>query len=183
MATDEEKNEGETVVAPPPAGKGKLIALIVGGVILLLVAVGVPTALLLMKKSDAETAKLAANAAGEDAVHPEGFAEEEEYDENEEPIGAIYPLQTFVVNLAENNTFLRCQVQLEFVGQAVPKRFYVRQVPIRDAILNLLASRKPSELASESGKENLKSSIKDLVNEGLKREEVKQVYFTQFVMQ
>ena len=65
----------------------------------------------------------------------------------------------------------------------MPKRFYVRLVPIRDGVIRILSSRTPSELMSHEGKEALKQALKEMMNDVLKKEEVKNIYFTQFVVQ
>jgi flagellar FliL protein len=187
MAEEDDREDGDSG-AENTAGKKRkinMVLLISCGLLFLVLAVGVPAAYFMLAKKDSAIEKLEADIleAEENNVQEEGWEDEEEYDENEEPLGAIFPLHTFVVNLASNDSYLRCQVQLEFKGQTVPKRFFVRQVPIRDALLKLLASRTPEELASGDGRQELKESVKQVVNDMLKREEVKEVYFTQFVMQ
>ena len=47
----------------------------------------------------------------------------------------------------------------------------------------LLSKKTADDLSVEKGKEVLRGELKDLVNETLKKEEVKRVYFTQFVIQ
>ncbi|MDC0358695.1 flagellar basal body-associated FliL family protein, partial [Oligoflexia bacterium] len=112
----------------------------------------------------------------------EGYEDEVSLEEDEEPLGAIFPLETFVVNLTEGG-YLRCQVQLEFETRDIPKRFYVRQVPIRDAILGLFSARTKKDLSKEDGRRQIKKDIRELINEILRRQEVRHVYFTQFVVQ
>lgn len=186
MVDDDTREEGEEG-AEATGNKRKLnvILLISCGILFLVLAVGVPAAYFMLADKEDAIERLEADIleAEENMVQEEGWEEEYEYDEDEEPLGAIFPLHTFVVNLAADDSYLRCQVQLEFKGQTVPKRFFVRQVPIRDALIKLLASRTPEELSSGDGRQELKESVKQVVNDMLKREEVKEVYFTQFVMQ
>ncbi|NBS70712.1 hypothetical protein EBT31_17635, partial [bacterium] len=68
-----------------------------------------------------------------------------ELEEGEELLGAIVPLDTFLLNLAKGK-YIRMQVQLEFSGLDIPKSFYSRAVPIRDSIY-----RDARFEASESG--------------------------------
>lgn len=180
----EKKEDEEAAVEAPPAkgGKGKLIAIIaVAGILLLVMAVG--ATVFVMKSGEKTTEQLAADAAShEENILPEGHSDEDEYDEGEEPLGAMYPLDSFVVNLSGGG-FIRTQIQLEFIEREIPKRFYVRLTPIRDALISMLAQRRKEDIVSKDGKNELKNEIKESVNDVLKKEEVKNVYFTQFVVQ
>lgn len=181
----EEENE-ETTEADGNSGsdKKKKLLLIAGGVLLLCIAIGAPVAIMLMKGgAETDDAHLSGDAAHtENDLQLEGIADEDELEEDEEALGAIFPLETFVVNLAEKG-YLRCQMQLEFETRDVPKRFYVRLVPIRDQIITLLNSKKRSDLLSAKGVDQLKEEVKEVANEVLRRADVRNVYFTQFVVQ
>lgn len=180
---EKDKEEGGAEAAAPAKGKGKLL-IIVGGLIALLVAIGVPLYLFVLKPAPVEekTDELEADAAHEHHLVPEGHGEEEELLEGEVPLGAFFPLDTFVVNLT-GGRYLRMQAQLEFAEREIPQRFYSRTVIVRDAIINLISARTADDVQSAEQKIALKKDIKDIVNEILKKEEVKQVYFTQFVVQ
>lgn len=180
----DEKDEGETEGAETaPAKSKKTLFLIIGGIVVILIAIGVPTAIMLSRGSSKESEELEGDAANQVKVlAPEGHEDEEELVEGEEPLGAIFPLDTFVVNL-NGGKFARVQAQLEFTGRDVPSRFYGRTVVIRDAIITLLSSRTHESLQDVKDREDLKREMKDLVNEILKKEEVKRVYFTQFIVQ
>ncbi len=184
MAEAEKKDEKKEGAEAPAPAKSKKLLFVVGGVVLLVILIGVPVAIFATKSKTTEaTEQLAANAASHtDSVIPEGANDEDELLEGEEPLGAIFPLDTFVVNLS-GAKYIRAQIQLEFTERDVPKRFYSRMVPIRDSIITLLTSKTAEDLGSEKGKENLRGELKDLVNEALRKEEVRKIYFTQFVIQ
>jgi flagellar FliL protein len=178
--------EGADAAKAAPKGKSKLL-LVVGAVVLLLVAIAVPVALMLggKKEEHKDTDLLDADAAHSDGGEKlviEGLGEEDELEEGEEPLGAILPMESFVVNLTEGG-YLRLQAQLEFNAREVPRRFYTKVVPIRDSLLTLLASKRVEELSEPRGRDTLRTQIKDVINEVLRKEEVKHVYFTQFVLQ
>lgn len=181
---EEDRDEENTEATEAPAKKGHKILFIVGGVILLLVAVGTPLVFMMIggeeQPSEAQLSEDAATPK-EDLVI-EGFEDEDELDEGEEAIGAIFPLESFVVNLNEGG-YLRCQVQLEFATRDVPKRFYLRLVPVRDTLLDLLSSKTRKELLERKGREQLKDEVKERVNEVLRRADVDKVYFSQFLVQ
>jgi len=170
--------------APAPGWLHKKKMILIAAVAVLLLVLGVPV--YFWVRSHTHTTPTAAMFGQEEEFQklvPEGSQEEDELDEDEEALGALFPLDTFVVNLAGGKNYLRCQVQVEFKERDVPKRFYVRLVPIRDGVIRILSSRTPSELMSHEGKEALKQALKEMMNDVLKKEEVKNIYFTQFVVQ
>ncbi len=185
MAEESEKEADKPAEAAPPkkGGMGKVL-LIVGAIVLILAGVGIPVTLLMLKKT-APTEEVEADAAHQPEGHgltEEGAAEESELQEGEEPLGGMLPFDTFVVNLKDGR-YLRVQMQFEFVERDIPKKVYPRIVPIRDAVLALLASRSAAEVLSSQGRDALKRDIRDLVNESLRKEDVKNVFFSQFVVQ
>lgn len=181
------KDEKEGEAAAPAKKSKKMLFIGIGAFVFLVLAIGIPVTILALK-SKGETPKvesLAADAAQTESAAtlvPEPTLEEEELAEGEEPLGAILPLDTFVVNL-NGGRYIRCQMQLEFQSRDIPKKFYTRSVPIRDGIIMLLTSKTADEVGSEKGKEQLRAEVKDLIDETLKKEEIKRVYFTQFVIQ
>jgi flagellar FliL protein len=126
----------------------------------------------------------AADSASADDIgfKAEGTDEELELEDGEEPLGAIYPLDTVLVNLS-GGKFIRCQVQLEFSGRDVPKKFFSHVVPIRDEMIRLFTSRSEADVTSSKGKAQLKADIKAIVAAITKKDLVKNVYFTQFIVQ
>jgi flagellar FliL protein len=107
---------------------------------------------------------------------------EVELAEGEELLGAIVPLDAFLVNLS-GGKYIRLQVQAELETPDIPRRFYSRVVPMRDQIISLLTQKTAAELEGGDGKEKLKQAIKDIMNQQLRREDVRRIYFTQFVIQ
>ncbi len=190
MAAAEEKapakktEEGEAPEGTPaPASKGKSKMLLFGGIGAAVVVVAVVVIVVLLsggKKTKTVEQEEEPAVQQEQSVSVDESADEME--ENEEPIGAMYPLESFVVNL-KGGGYLRTQIQLEFSERDITPRFFVRQVQVRDGIITLLSSKTQDELSTPEGKDKLKSEIKDLVNEVMKKQEIKRVYFTQFVVQ
>lgn len=175
---EEEKTE---TPAPAPKKSKTMLFVIVGVVLLLIIGGGVAFFLMSGKKENA-TEELASDAAQEEGLTPEAAQEEEPLEEGEEALGAIFPLDTFVVNL-NGGRYIRVQIQIEFASRDIPSRFYGRIVPIRDVIITALTKKTADDVLAEQGKENLKKEIRDIVNQILKKEEVKRVYFTQIVVQ
>lgn len=183
---EENKEEAKEAAAPPK--KSMLPLMIIGGCLLLGLAIGIPTTFYLLKGEDIPVAEeLPADAAKPEETQAEQEAgavsfEAEELKEGEEVIGAIFPLETFVVNL-NTGRYIRCQIQVEFVEREVPKVFYNKLIIIRDAIIGLLAAKKSEDILDPRGRLALKTDLKDLINEQLHKQEVKNIYFSQFVVQ
>jgi len=180
---DLEEGEEGAEVAPPATGGKKKRYLIIGGIVFLVLAAGVPAAIFAFKSKAPTNEELPA-----DAAQPESQAAstttpyEEELAEGEEALGAIIPFDTFIVNLS-GGRYIRLQAQVEFNTLDVPRKFYTRLVPIKDQIISALTQKTADELITVKGKDSLRLQIKDTINETLRKEEVKRVYFTQFVIQ
>ncbi len=157
--------------------------IVIAGVAAIVIGVGAPVGYFLLGSSPEPEVKEAAvgnleQTEGSSVVNDDTV----ELEEGEEALGAILPLETFLVNLA-GGKYIRLQMQIEFDSPDVPKKIYSRMVPIRDGIITLLTQQESSDLEDLKGKEKLKKSIRDLINERLHREDVRRIYFTQFVIQ
>ena len=60
--------------------------------------------------------------------------------------------------------------------------FKVKAPKIRDAIINILNSKKPSDVASTEGREALKNEVIKVSNSLLAKGKVKSIFFTNFVI-
>lgn len=184
MAEESGKKEEKEAKTTAPA-KSKKLLFIVLGLVLVLIAIGVPL-FLFMGKEDQKPSDSAekveidvSTVAREKALLVEA---EEELEEGEEVLGAVVPLDAFVLNL-KGGRFVKFQIQIEFVERDVPKKFLQRAAIIRDGIITLVNNRSADDVLEREGKEKLRKDIRNVVNEAMRKELVKQVYFTQFVVQ
>lgn len=185
MADKEEKEESSREAEVQPKKSKKKLILIVGiSFFVLLVLIAVPAYFFLFSSSDKKTEKLESDAAEQKEIvlMMEGFEEEDEASEVEEVMGAFFPFDTFVINLSGGG-YLRCQVQIEFAARDVSKKFLTKLIPIRDELINLMSNQTRELLTTEEGRGDLKRLIKETINTTLRKEEVKKVYFSQFVIQ
>lgn len=186
---DGAKGEEAAPVAAPAKGKSKLL-FIIGGVVLLLGVAGAAAAMVLLKhdnKPEGEqggiaSAEIAQSEGGKPVAESSISNEEDELEEGEEPLGAIFPMEPLVVNLA-GGSYIRLQAQVEFTAREIPRRFYARLVLVRDSMITLLSQKKADDLITAKGKDQLRGELRDIVNEALHKQEAKKVYFTQFVVQ
>lgn len=186
MAEEKETEQKEAEALPAPRNSKK--TLVIGGVVCLVLGVGAPIGYFMFNSSEppakVEDVKVDTKEEPSESNHSklEGQADSLELEEGEEALGAIVPFETFLVNLS-GGKFIRLQLQVEFESADIPKRFYSRMVPIRDAVIALLTQQSAGDLEDIKGKEKLKKDIKELINEQLHREDARRVYFTQFVIQ
>lgn len=100
--------------------------------------------------------------------------------------GKMMGLDPFAVNLATgagtNPRYARVSVAME-LEQGVPyQEFEVKLPRVRDTVINLLNSKRPVELNTVEGREQLKEEIKKSVNGFMSQSKVKGVYFTSFAI-
>lgn len=105
--------------------------------------------------------------------------------EMKDKIGAIFPLETFVVNLADqdNQKYLKLTVQLEMNEETVTKELNKRRPQLRDLIIGLLSMQKYSDVSTYKGKTFIRKEIISRINNVILTGSVKRVFFTEFVLQ
>ena len=104
---------------------------------------------------------------------------------NVDQLGIMYDLGTFVVNLADKDAdrYLKIDIVLELENEQVKMEVDKRLPMIKDAITTLLITKTSEELQTTEGMELLKEEIIKRVNALLPLGGVKNVYFTEFVIQ
>ncbi len=97
----------------------------------------------------------------------------------------MFPLDPFVVNLGDQGStkFLKVSVQLELSNKAASEMAKAKIPQIRDAIINVLTGKTSDDLMLPEGKLQLKDDINLMTNQILGDNTVKNIYFTDFVMQ
>jgi flagellar FliL protein len=118
-------------------------------------------------------------------------AEEESPPEPEVSIGPIYKMDTMIVNLADQGgkRYLRITMEFELKPaenievKEVVEELEKRLPQIRDAILMLLPSKQYADIATTSGKISLRDEILSKLNAYLKKGQISNIYFTEFVVQ
>ncbi len=120
------------------------------------------------------------------------FSKGEEEEETPKPkvapesVGVMYQLEpAFIVNLAdpEVTMYARVSITLELSAPEVTLEVQKREPIIRDAIIEILSNKTSSELRSPEGREQLKLELIKRINTILVQGGVRNVYFTEFVVQ
>ncbi len=100
-------------------------------------------------------------------------------------VGVMIPLEPFMVNLArtKGSRILKVTVTLELNNPAVQPEVEDNRQKIMDSILVLLSSKTFEDVYSIQGKFKLKDEITTRVNRFLAMGHVKEVYFSEFLIQ
>src|SRR5262245_61374467 len=177
----EKKAEAPAEGAAPKGGKGKLFIIL--GVLLALAGGGGAYFFLVRKPALEAVSEAATDAAGErgerggehGAGGTRGLAE----------MGALEALDPFIANLADEDgrRYLKATMQLEFYEPSVPAELGSHMAQVRDLILTLFTSKTFADIRTPEGKGLLREEIINRINRVLRRDVVKAVYFTEFIVQ
>lgn len=100
--------------------------------------------------------------------------------------GKIVQLEPFTVNLSSgigtSPRYVRMNVSVELEQGASDAEFNIKLPRVRDTVINLLNSKKATELNAPDGREQLKAEIKRSVNGFMLQSKIKGVYFTNFAI-
>lgn len=116
----------------------------------------------------------------------DGHAKEEAPKKVEDlKIGGDYPLESLIVNLADpgGKRYLKVTIHFELSKPELREEVDQRKPQVQDMLITLLSSKNYEEIGSVVGKKVLRQEILSIVNSKLKLGEVKDVYFTEFVIQ
>lgn len=163
MAEEKEKQTKEK--------KGSALKLIIIGLLVLVLAVvGGVAWQLLSGGSEPDTADVA--GGGQSPVE-------------EEVMSSTYVMDTFVVNLNDpgGKRYLKTNIELEYIVESVGEELERRLPQLRDVILLLLSSKSLDEIQTVDGKIALRSELIQRINQILTSGKIRNLYFTQFVVQ
>lgn len=170
----EESKEGEQKGKKSPT----LLIIIVVVAVLLIVAIALFAFLL---TGSEESAGGSAPAAKGQAMQREGSARNPDMTN----IGPMVEMEDFTVNLLNENgkRYLRTKINLELDSEDLMPEIDKKIPVLRDIIIQILASKQVEEITTKDGKERLKDELVKAVNRALIDGQIKNVYFTTFVIQ
>ena len=178
----EKKAEAPAEGAAPKGGKGKLFIML--GVLLAL-AGGGGAYFFLVRKPALEAVSEAATDAGERGGERAGGERAVGTGRGLAEMGALEALDPFIANLADEDgrRYLKATMQLEFYEPSVPAELGSHMAQVRDLILTLFTSKTFADIRTPEGKGLLREEIINRINRVLRRDVVKAVYFTEFIVQ
>jgi flagellar FliL protein len=100
-------------------------------------------------------------------------------------IGPIHPLDTFIVNLADEGgaRYLRVTMNLELKDEDAVGLVEERLPLVRNGVLMLVPAKKYADISTVEGKDVLREELVAKLNSFLKPDSVTNIYFTEFVIQ
>ncbi len=100
-------------------------------------------------------------------------------------VGPMYPLDQFIVNLyAEGgDRYLKATINLEMDKQELGAELDKKVPLIRDIVIKTLSAKTYEEISTIKGKEQLKDEIVTKINQVLTDGQIKNIFFTDFVIQ
>ena len=100
-------------------------------------------------------------------------------------LGTLFPLDTFIVNLADEGgkRYLRVTMDLELSAGISENEVQKRLPQVRDSILMVLPSKTFAEVRTMEGKIGLRNEILANLNGIFGKESITNLYFTEFVIQ
>lgn len=100
--------------------------------------------------------------------------------------GEQLALEQFTANLyspgGTQQKFIRVNISLELATEEVKDEVSAKMPQVRNAIFDLLNSKRPSDLANVEGRDFLREEIRNALNSFLTSGKVKAVYFTNFAV-
>ena len=120
---------------------------------------------------------------GEETVKEE--KQKTDSDSEETGAGAMFPLQSFILNLSGEGgkRFLKLTIELEMSNTALSNEITANLPKIKDSILILLSSKTFKDIYTVEGKFKLRDEITARINRFLVTGQVRSIYFTEFVIQ
>jgi len=103
----------------------------------------------------------------------------------EKLLGPIFPLDTFIVNLADKGgkRYLRITIDLELDDKELESEVTKRLPQVRDSILTILPTKSFEDISSAKGKTALRDEMLERINGMLARGQITNIYFKEFVVQ
>lgn len=161
----------QTETAKPP--KSRVARLVV--IVVLLAAIGAGAWWFKARKATAQASEK--NTSADSPANPD------------QQVQSVIHLESFVVNLADpdQNAFLRVGIDLGLGKQLPEGKAPDKNSPltpqIRDAVLTVLSSCRSDSLLAADGKIKLKEQLLQALHERAQELDVKEVYFTEFLVQ
>jgi len=179
MADEKSKEESQE-----EGGKKKnLVLFIVIGVVVLLLIVGGALAFLLMGGEEEQpmVQEQSAQAGGGGGTSAADRASKSSL----LAVGPMYPMDQFIVNLMSQGgkRYLKTTITLELSDEAMTAEIEKKHAVLRDIVIGIMSSKTVEEISTTRGKDKLKGELMTGLNEVLVDGYIKNLFFTDFVIQ
>ncbi len=99
--------------------------------------------------------------------------------------GPMFPLEPFIVNLSEpgGKRYIKIKMEFESLNKETEKELKNKLPLLKDNIITVLTGKRLEDVITPEGKLRLKEEIEFRINQNLRTGLVKNVFFTEFVVQ
>ena len=158
--------------------KSPVVLIAIIGVVVFLLIIGVIVVMLLMSGGNDKQVAQAANVPTTQTVP-------KQRSNDFFNIGPVYPMDQYVVNLlSESGTrYLKTTMNLELSEETLSSEIDKKQALIWDIIIRSLSAKTYEDVSTAKGKERLKDELVTRINEVLRDGYIKNVFFTDFIVQ
>lgn len=197
MAAGQEQSGAPVAVTPEgaPGGKGAALGAILS-IVNLVANIGILAVLYISFQKEKNRPSIDDIAAkvnsGEEkgeksGEHKAGEKDKEKGSEKKPTnFGKMITLEQFTINLSTpgstNAKFVRMNVALEVANDEIENEVNSKIPQVRNTIIDLVNSKRPADLATVEGREDLKDQIKSALNGFLVSGQVTGVFFTSFAL-
>ncbi|MEW6219238.1 MAG: flagellar basal body-associated FliL family protein [Thermodesulfobacteriota bacterium] len=103
----------------------------------------------------------------------------------EQAPGAMYSMEPFIVNLVDpkGKRYLKLKIQVEVDTEIIVEKLKKLDPRLRDAVIMLLTSLSFEDVMTPEGKIRIRDELLDRFNQAIKPDRVRNIYFTDFVVQ
>jgi len=138
-----------------------IAVLVIGGV-------GAVTFIVMKGSGDAESEKQEEKAAE---------------DVSRNSLGPVKMLEPFIVNLAGGRNYLKIEIGVELSDQNLDMEIQNKMPQIKDSVIIVLSTKSFDDISTSRGKIKLKDELSMRINSILYTGTIKNIYFTNFVIQ
>ncbi len=170
---EEKKETKEGEEEPKKKGKLPVKLIVIVLVALILIGGGVFGWIMFTKGSDSDSPKGKTSSKENKKV------------EDEAAFGKIFSFETFIVNLNDpgGNRYLKTKIELELSPTSLETELVGRLPQLRDVVLLHLSSKSLEDIQGTTGKIALRNELIMRLNQALKKTKIRNLYFTEFVVQ
>lgn len=176
----------EEVKESKDGGKKKNIVLfIIIGVVVMLLLIGGILAAVLMSGSDQPPMPIEQGVGGGADMGAPPSASDRASRSSLLTVGPMYPMDQFIVNLMSQGgkRYLKTTITLEMSDKSMVAEIEKKHAVLRDVVIGVMSSKTVEEISTSRGKDKLKSELIGAINEVMVDGHIKNLFFTDFVIQ
>jgi len=94
-----------------------------------------------------------------------------------------FQLGKFTTNLSDSRDFFRGDIVIETSNKDLLKEFEIQNAELRDRIIKIIITKKPNEILSADGLQNLRQEIIAAISDVIDTDEITNLFFIDYIIQ